>query len=870
MATFYNPSTGEIEESKINPRVANFRRTIFRSQRRFSNAGINVEPPKKSSFDLAKLLEILGRSEGASATVVGDLLKYGTLPSLGELGQIVTGKKQYDYGKLLSDLGMEKGLGRSALAFGLGTFLDPLTYLPLGKVAGLTGRVVSPIADVGMRVGEKIPVVSSILDKTAELAKWGKRAFGVKKESNAALQELNDLLKGSSGRVGYKGLETAEKYRPLLESLGRLNDEEKSLVSFAVENKSLRSKLSKPAQETLDLVSRMFKETGKEKAKRGLVKGLIGEAKKEPVQLSLFKTQSPQDITEYLSHMVTEDFYKKVIEKRATGQPGEATQLLKGLIRTNLPRVEKSRNVLASIYKLNQAAEKKYGVKMFEEDITKIIPKYLVSYSQNVALHDLAMDMLKITDETGKPLIRAVEKKVPKGLVKLKAMPFGGKFATTPEVAKEVNRVAGVLSSDVMMNKFAKAFDKMMKYWKASVTIPWPSFNLMNLLGASFNNFVEDPGSLSKVTKAIELISGKPMMVVAKDGSKMTGKQFMDELVKRGALLTYAGFDVGGKSFFSPKRMVDKLWKGVGRVSSGVEKLVRTQLALDVYEKTGSMDKAIRAVWKVHGNYAPEALSTFERNYLRRIVPFYVWAKTNIPFQLQGLWNKTGRYAMLARAEREIAPKRENMPEWLRNKVVVDAKKIGADKEAVTTLDLPVNDIFRLSPTKFVSSVLNPFARLAIELTANKSFFTGRPIVNEKLPREYQTAKAYDSLALLPKPLQSWLKLKKVKYKNSYTKKFETRYEADAKRLYLMLNLIGPLSRWYYTTRAGQRMEESLGENIGPSQKIATQIYSFLSPLKIYTYSPGETQYWNAKNKENQMREITSYLLKRGLIKPKR
>lgn len=59
-----------------------------------------------------------------------------------------------------------------------------------------------------------------------------------------------------------------------------------------------------------------------------------------------------------------------------------------------------------------------------------------------------------------------------------------------------VNRTVGVLSSDPTLNKFLKGFDKMQSMWKKGVTVYNPSFHLNNLMGGSFNNFIDNPGTL--------------------------------------------------------------------------------------------------------------------------------------------------------------------------------------------------------------------------------------------------------------------------------------------------------------------------------------------------------------------------------------
>lgn len=76
-----------------------------------------------------------------------------------------------------------------------------------------------------------------------------------------------------------------------------------------------------------------------------------------------------------------------------------------------------------------------------------------------------------------------------------------------------------------------------------------------------------------------------------------------------------------------------------GKVMQGVESFHRAAAFLRYWDEAGDGALAIEWVNTVHFDYAD--LTTWERN-LKRYVPFFVWAKNNVPLQMRALFESPG------------------------------------------------------------------------------------------------------------------------------------------------------------------------------------------------------------------------------------
>jgi len=894
MAIIFNQQTGRYE-STLNSVASTVSKSELSKKKRLEQFGYDsTVKPETSTFE--KLLDYLSRGESASANLIG-----GTLFRGQDFGSsltkakdaLLTGQNKLTYTDLLKESGMGDNMGTNIAGFALGTLLDPLTYLSGSKiikgVAGAPG-IKQGLGALGkggkalIKAGRSSELAKPFIEGTEGLVKYGQRLFGAQKYANTGMENLDTLLRGGvSGRQSVETVSLLEKYKPLFTRMATTSVDNRELIGRAIEKPGrYLNKLDESTKQTYDLFKTFLKETGETKKNVGVVKELIGKEfakgneKAVPLTLpgvpkklisGMESIPQKSEADSYLLHSLTDEYRAKLLQENKS--PDEAIQALMGLSRKNIAKTEKSRQLKNTIAYYNKISESKNGFKMFETDTQKILSKYVYNYTRNKSLLDVAGETLKLTDEAGIPLVKKLTgDKIPKGMVKLSGLPYEKGYYTSPEVAKQINRVTGVMSSSPELNKFIKAFDKSQGIWKKFVTQYSPSFYLNNLLGAEFNNFIENADSFSpKVFSAVnKMLANKGLTVKLKNGS-VTGQEFLEMLKKGGAFTNQVSAD----NYMAKAGLGKAIDEFTGKINSSVENVVRLQAAYAEVLKTGDINKAIQKVWKIHGNYNPEAMGTFERGVVKRAIPFFNWAKTNIPFQLRNLYEKTGKYSSLARAQNQaISPEeRAKLPEYLRSSPLFSSPGESTPEEKrYYSASLPIGDLNDVGPNtsetlrKMVGSRLSPAIKIPLETSLNKNLYFDKPIVDKNLPSDMQGANAPGAIKALPQFLKdlipSYQKYDKV---NEVTGKLATKEEINAMAAYL-LNYLGPLNKFGTTARTITDDKTKTGLN----KNDINTIFAALAGIKPNVINFKDQELSNQKAREVELQNRINYLIQRGLI----
>lgn len=845
-----------IDLSYLNPGLSGNKtdKNILNATKRLQKYGFGdlaEEKPKKNFLFDTLLGDWLQRPLGVTTSLLSAASPDRTFAEAAQqAADVATGKKKYETKELLNEaFGESNSIGRKVAEFGTGIALDPLTYLSLGKILG-----------GAKNLGKKIPGLSTAINYGDDLVTKGRKALGIAKLTPE--EQLAKLrLSGASGGVQYELGKNVDKYKGLLSRISKTSDEQLDLVRQALdvqqrlqpglfENVSAVDDIAKNAIKGMDEktkhvyygLKKMFKTTGDVKESANIVDNLVQG---------------------YFPHMLTDEYREKMIELGKN--PQEMIETLKGLAKMTGAKKEKARSLIGMMSEFNKESMEKLGVNMFETDLKKVVPKYLYSYSKNKSLAGLSDELLKITDDAGRGLIqRLTTDEVPEGLVKLTGFPYQGNYATTPEVAKMVNRTVGVLSSDPTLNKFLKGFDKMQSMWKKGVTVYNPSFHLNNLMGGSFNNFIDNPGTLRPdvIKKAYTMSKEKfdDFAIEGKGGSKIMASELKEWLAKHGGVTT----------FFSPEKMVKKgnpITEFIGEKLGGrTEELLRFQSAIGNFKKYGNLDDVLKKIFEVHGNYNPEALSSAGRNVIKRIAPFYVWSKTNIPFQIKNIINQTGKYSALGRLQEQIMPleERKKLPDYLQEKFLLGGKNLPSGDKSIRMANLPVGDLQDLTSLKrLIGNRLTPFLKAPIELMANKNLYFDSEIVDKDLPFKLQKANIPDVLKMLPEAIKSKIpSYNKYENTSGITGKTKTKEEIGARTAYLLNQFASPLGRIAPVFTGGEN--EALASGKTPSA--ANAFIEMFNPLKAKTYNTQDQEAINKYLEQQKLQDIINYLIKRGLI----
>lgn len=321
-----------------------------------------------------------------------------------------------------------------------------------------------------------------------------------------------------------------------------------------------------------------------------------------------------------------------------------------------------------------------------------------------------------------------------------------------------------------------KEWRKFNSVWKEWATFRYPGFHVRNAMGAWFNNFlggvtVEDYRMAIRIRKALSekgadaLVDAKLVKDYQLERVFRTKDITWGDLATRvadngiGAANARATADVrsvaeavskelgsSGKVSAlrrfgeSPKAKWVPFTRSFGESTTELtENFFRTAAFMGGMRATGGDEFGARAFTMLrHGDYTD--LTDFEERFVKDVLPFYKWLRTNFPYQLRTLVENPGKHLAALKAKdaayvvQGFDPEeaRAGMPDWMRNEFALPFPK-GGDIASFVMLDLPMSDL-NLGAREFFSSFI-PFARPVIEsFIAEKNLFTGAPLEGKMVP----------------------------------------------------------------------------------------------------------------------------------------
>jgi hypothetical protein len=275
---------------------------------------------------------------------------------------------------------------------------------------------------------------------------------------------------------------------------------------------------------------------------------------------------------------------------------------------------------------------------------------------------------------------------------------------TDPAVLREIDRHFARRNSVESVGDFWKWFDGAMSTWKGTQLAIIPAFHSRNFVDSHWRLYLAGVTRSSIIrarimlkhfgAKAHDAVTGRkwdewmdsPLTLAS--GEVTTHRKLVDEAQQAGVI----GQQIEGAEFLArdPDRAIKAAMRGEGGWSHTVKNMVNLnaqensviKMGYDIGRKMiedpvrlaqyfqrriegNTILDAMFDVKKYHFDY--EDLSDFEKNVLRRVMPFYSFMRFNIPLQIETVLNKPGKVGKLFI--------------WERSKVVADA--LGQDKRDV-------------------------------------------------------------------------------------------------------------------------------------------------------------------------------------------
>lgn len=180
-------------------------------------------------------------------------------------------------------------------------------------------------------------------------------------------------------------------------------------------------------------------------------------------------------------------------------------------------------------------------------------------------------------------------------------------------------------------------------------------------------------------------------------------------------------------------------YAGGQKTATYVESIGRTATMMARMKQGWAPDLAAAASNAAHVDYS--SLSTFERQVMKRVIPFYSYASRMVPWTLKNLAEHPGGVtAQSIRAFEDAKGEGGFVPDFLQGSLAMPIGGVGDDGKQtfVTGVDLPfesLNDYIQYGPTvldtvgrtlRQAGGQLSPYIQAPIELAMGQTFYQGR------------------------------------------------------------------------------------------------------------------------------------------------
>jgi hypothetical protein len=306
--------------------------------------------------------------------------------------------------------------------------------------------------------------------------------------------------------------------------------------------------------------------------------------------------------------------------------------------------------------------------------------------------------------------------------------------------------------------KLIEYYDKLMAQWKG-FTLLSPGFHGRNFMGNAGNMYLAGMNTIDVVRYQVQAVKdltkykrlAKLRAEIGEQSLKQADRIFLnnfDEVAKSGVLTGHRG----ARDLEDVKAMIDRLGQGKNFKDKNIlQKVIETNFNLaeeidDIQrialynwslKKTGSSAEAFKQVREALFDYT--LLTPFERDVMKRAIPFYTFIKNNLIFQSKNIVKNPQQYAKLLRSYKHWTEGMTDMdinelPDYMTGNMWLPIPTIinRDDKDTINflKLNLPISDFAEFVEKPFsrgVTSLTVP-AKIALELGTGRDSFTGAPL----------------------------------------------------------------------------------------------------------------------------------------------
>lgn len=338
-----------------------------------------------------------------------------------------------------------------------------------------------------------------------------------------------------------------------------------------------------------------------------------------------------------------------------------------------------------------------------------------------------------------------VEAKAPKNMY----MKPGSKLYMDPKVKDVYTGVGAFMGkTDEETKQLWRKFDKLMRGWKMTNTTLLPAHHIRNAIGDTFLNYLDGVQNPHRYTQGMKMVTGRRGELRVRVGQQLLTGDDIENLARQSGMnkgFISSEFMEGRNPILNKIQSFSEKREMAGRYAHFIDVLVKEG------DKTNLGAKNAAGLWKAateagkrvnkwNINYGD--LTPFERNVMKRGMPFYTWTRKALPLMIESLATRPGRMQGATQLNNTISNLAGvnpsdlghiDYPQWLKD--VGFARLTDEAEPNVWSVPLPSQDLGKWFGGGTIDSILqniggslNPIAQTAIERMTHKNLYTGSSI----------------------------------------------------------------------------------------------------------------------------------------------
>lgn len=722
---------------------------------RIQDAGYSVaDSDKRNSFEkftnlpdgqnwFFDTMELLGRGGNAVKNVID---KSGKEDVGTALYRGLSGREKVSGADLAKKAGIDNKVAQFIVGTGLDIGLDPATYIPGGVIAKGIGAAAKPVVGGAKAAYNALEAASPAVKTLRETrlqpaAESAKDALGYMfnpdyKKTETLFGTQDDFLKNLERDTENSRRFTKENYMTSLADTAKAaGGLEKGTDVGRLMEKDLQINGPRPYRE-------MPADQNVIQAADNLMK-----SNDEIRQFALDKGIDIPELAGYMTHILTEEEKKR----RAAGK---AFSIDRGQFGTGNPnkKILNQRKLQGSAEDINQELGRDFfntnaffatgiGQQRLLDYVHAVDFRRKVLSNPNFAQkYEKGMDVGKnvVIDTNNYKFLKDSGDSL-EGMNL--ADKVGGEYVVTPQVKMMLDRHQKI-NGDEGTRAFMKAYSALQGTWK-KLALFSPGYHIRNVAGNFWNNYVAgmNPAQLVKysgeaVDEVKNFLKGKESELFKEYRSQGLSSTGLNQVeFGKGLSVSEKGIEdtiklrgsSGKEKALQRLKQPFKTSQELGEVGDQVSRFALYKWARD---KGMSPEQAADKVKEALFDYT--ALTPFEQNIMRNIVPFYSWSRKNIPFQIKKLIEDPRKFQHINKARLNaqdvVGLDENNIPDYMKESFSMPVYGSNGRGKMVG-LNLPLGDLTKLSdPLKLAVDGLTPLIKTPIELATNYNMFYKKPI----------------------------------------------------------------------------------------------------------------------------------------------